>query len=201
MASAPRTRRTSFMWRGVPSTRTEWGLYTPVIVPFPNWVVHRPWGSFTQTLSPTLYLLGPASSGGNVTSTPLIRAVYEYIRFAGAVDADASSLGVTLYQYTASITEHRVLAAMHFIVRWDLSTIPLPAGTYAHWNLIWTLQRSANLENASPLKVVALSVRSSTGAPFSQNMVSNCRTMLAASWHDNGLQIANRLGPQSIKVR
>ena len=55
--------------------------------------------------------------------------------FAGAVDADASSLGVTLYQYTASITEHRVLAAMRFIVRWDLSTIPLPAGTYAHRNL------------------------------------------------------------------
>ena len=41
MASAPHTGRTSFTRRGVPSTRTEWGLYTPVIVPFTNWVVHR----------------------------------------------------------------------------------------------------------------------------------------------------------------
>ena len=52
-----------------------------------------------------------------MASIPFMRAVYEYIRFAGAVEADASSLGVTLYQYTASITEHRVLVAMRFIVR------------------------------------------------------------------------------------
>ena len=32
--------------------------------------------------------------------------------FAGAVDADTSSLGVTLYQYTASITEHRVVSTL-----------------------------------------------------------------------------------------
>ena len=50
-----------------------------------------------------------------MTSTPFIQAVYKYIMFAGAVDADASSLGVTLYQYTASITEHRVLVAIRFM--------------------------------------------------------------------------------------
>ena len=53
VVSTPRSGRTSFTWRGVLSTRTECVLYTPVIVPFQNWVVHCPCGILTQTLSPT----------------------------------------------------------------------------------------------------------------------------------------------------
>ena len=51
VVSTPCSGQTSFTWWDVPSTRTECGLYTPVIVPFPNWVVHRSCGILTQTLS------------------------------------------------------------------------------------------------------------------------------------------------------
>ena len=53
VVSTPHSGWTSFTRRSIPSTRTKCGLYTPVIVPFPNWVVHRPCGILTQTLSPT----------------------------------------------------------------------------------------------------------------------------------------------------
>ena len=48
---------------------------------------------------------------------------------AGAVEAIASSFGVTLYQYDAFMTEQRVLAAIRLMVRWHLSTMPLPDGS------------------------------------------------------------------------
>ncbi len=51
---------------------------------------------------------------------------------AGAVEAIASSFGITLYQYNASMMEQHALAVIHLMVQWHLSTMLLLDSTSAH---------------------------------------------------------------------
>ena len=85
--------------------------------------------------------------------------------FAGAVEAVLSSFAVMLCQYTASMIEHCILAAMHLIVQWDLSTIPFPNGKWAHQNCTCTPHVRANCpQNTMPVLVSS----SVSGPPFTK---------------------------------
>ena len=106
--------------------------------------------------------------GGNQWSS--INALHASVVCINKVDwhcwnSGVSSFGVTICQYIASIREHCVLAAMCFIMRWDLSTIPFWNGTWVHRNLIRTLHSLASLVNLSPQNTAASLASSSIGNP------------------------------------
>ena len=109
---------------------------TSVTSSFVNFEVHRLSGGFTQRGFPILY--GPQISfrlDGHMPSVLFIRTLKRWIALAAALEIDTSSFGVVLYLCTASATVHCFLAAILWILRWHLSTMPLPLGTCAHLNL------------------------------------------------------------------
>ena len=85
--------------------------------PFQNLMVHRQSGGLTQTGSPTWYALLLTSGGDGLGPMLLMCCSYWYMPFAGMLDGVLLSLGVTLYQYTASAIEQHDLAAILLIVR------------------------------------------------------------------------------------
>ena len=97
--------------------------------------------------------------------------------------------------------EHCILTTLHLIVRWELSTIPFPDGTWVHQNHTCTPHVCANSANLCPQNAAPLSVSSSISGPLSQNTTSNCLMISAESWQSKGFQMAKWLGLQSINVR
>ena len=82
-----------------------------------NLVVHRQSGGMTQTGSPSWYALFLTSGGDGLWSMLFMRCSYWYMPFAGVLDGFSLSLGVALYQYTASAIEQRNFAFILLTVR------------------------------------------------------------------------------------
>ena len=102
--------------------------------------------------------------------------------FADAVARDVPSLGVILYKYGASEIVHCFLAAIFSMLRWLLSAMSLPDGTYANPSRSRTSYSCKNCLICWLQKAGSLSVNISSDAPRSKKIDDSWQITLDESY-------------------
>ena len=156
---------------------------------------------WTQMRSPILYGSSILCRLSGIWSITFIHCSYLYITLAGTVNPVMSSLGVALYQYTASWIEHHILAAILLTVQCHHSAIPLPSGVYVPLYLICTPHLAAKSQKSWPQKIGSLSANILMGGSCLQKTALSCYIIDYASCHASKCHTVKCIGPQSIKDR